>query len=79
MKQKKTNFSKDWETRLRIVPKHTLAQVVFQPKVVPTKLMYNNDGTLNELNYGAMHSNFKKFKPKKNIKSKTNWNTQILV
>jgi len=41
--------------------------------------MYNNDGTLNELNYGVMLSNFKTMKPTKGSKFKAHWQKNILV
>ena len=79
MKTKKGPSLSAWESRLYTVPKYSLAKVVIPPKTVPTKQPYNSDGTLNEINYGALYSNLKKYNPPKKQHYPRHWNKRILV
>lgn len=79
MKMKNGPSIAAWETRLYTVPRHTLATVVIPSKTVPAKQPYNSDGTGNEINYGALLSNLKKFNPPKAQKYPKHWNKRVLV
>lgn len=79
MKKKNGISLRDWETRLYTTPKHTLATVVIPPKTVPAKQPYNSDGTGNEINYGALLSNLKQYKPTKRQAFPRHWSKRVLV
>lgn len=79
MTMKKGPSLKSWEARLYTKPKSSLATVVIPPKTVPAKQLYNSDGTGNEINYGALLSNLKQYKPPKKQVFPRHWNKRILV